>query len=115
MAGIERIRELESFLDLNPMGLHLGAEIAPTVDLYTLVGMVVLCHALPEVLARDVATIRTLEATGALCELEAGDRSPPRGPPPILAVRRRKIGFAAAATQAGNDTPASAARPGRAG
>ena len=92
------LRGLTSFVDLNPMGVEIGARVEATVDLATLIGMVVLAHPSPDIVASDVATVRALEASGGLLELssaaEAEEAEAASRPPAGLgAVRRRKIGF----------------------
>ena len=87
LPGIEMIHRLPSFLAHNPMGFTRGSKAPITIDLFTLVGMVVLHHATDAAIVdADAATIRRLEADGKLFEL-----APPAPPP-----RRRTIGFGVA-------------------
>ena len=80
------IHRLPSFLAHNPMGITRGSKAPITIDLFTLVGMVVLHHATDAAIVdADAATIRRLEADGKLFEL-----APPAPP------RRRTIGFGVA-------------------
>eukprot|EP00435_Cladocopium_sp_Y103_P069018 s865_g32.t1 len=60
-----KVRELSSvvFLEEN---LQAGGRLEKTVDLFGLVGMCVLVHSDPMVLASDIATIRSMEENGSL-------------------------------------------------
>lgn len=60
-----KVRELSSvvFLEEN---LQAGGRLEKTVDLFGLVGVCVLVHSDPMVLASDLATIRSMEENGSL-------------------------------------------------
>eukprot|EP00490_Sorites_sp_Unknown_P029638 CAMPEP_0114664610 /NCGR_PEP_ID=MMETSP0191-20121206/29109_1 /TAXON_ID=126664 /ORGANISM="Sorites sp." /LENGTH=146 /DNA_ID=CAMNT_0001907183 /DNA_START=1 /DNA_END=441 /DNA_ORIENTATION=+ len=61
----EKVRELPSvvFLEEN---LQPGHRVEKTIDLFSLVGMCVLVHSDPQVLANDLQTIRGMEEQGSL-------------------------------------------------
>ena len=61
----QKVRELQSvvFLEEN---LHAGHRVEKTIDLFSLVGMCVLVHSDPAVLASDLACIRQMEHDGSL-------------------------------------------------
>lgn len=58
--GYDRIRQLPSFLSMEAP-IRPGDEVVPSVDLMTAVGSVVIAHSNPQVLAKDLETIRQLE------------------------------------------------------
>ena len=77
--GFDAIRALESFLNLDAMGVVAGRQCSATVDLFSVAGMVVLAHPNAEVVAQDVGAIRELEARDAMFCLR------------MPSVRRRKV------------------------
>lgn len=60
-----KVRELSSVVFLEEF-LQAGGRLEKTVDLFGLVGMCVLVHSDPMVLASDLATIRSMEENGSL-------------------------------------------------
>ena len=67
--GFDKIMQLPSFLYLET-GVKPGTVVNYTTDLFTGVGSVILVHHDPEILARDVETIRQLEKDNELFEYE---------------------------------------------
>ena len=61
----QKVRDLQSvvFLEEN---LHAGHRVEKTIDLFSLIGMCVLVHSDPSVLAKDLDAIRDMEQSGSL-------------------------------------------------
>ena len=60
-----KVRELPSVVFLEEH-LHPGHRVEKTIDLFSLVGMCVMVHSDPSVLADDVQAIRQMEHNGSL-------------------------------------------------
>jgi hypothetical protein len=63
LPGVDKIRALPTFRKLE-LAVQPGMEQRCTTDCFTRPGSVQLAHEDPEVLARDVATVRSLEIEG---------------------------------------------------
>lgn len=71
--GYDVISLLPSFVCLNSH-IKKGTVVAPTVDMSTEAGNLVVMHKDPEVLARDIELIRQMETKRLLFDLEDGER-----------------------------------------
>jgi len=70
LAPLGAIRALDSFQYMQVAeAVAPGKMLEKTVDLFTGIGFVILCHADPASVERDVATIRKMEKEGPLVEL----------------------------------------------
>jgi len=70
VAPLAAIRELRSYQYMQVAeAVAPGKALVPTIDLFTGMGFVIVCHAEQAVVAEDVATIRALEDEGRLVEL----------------------------------------------
>eukprot|EP00929_Paragymnodinium_shiwhaense_P044432 TRINITY_DN227_c0_g1_i1.p1 TRINITY_DN227_c0_g1~~TRINITY_DN227_c0_g1_i1.p1 ORF type:complete len:531 (-),score=126.14 TRINITY_DN227_c0_g1_i1:246-1766(-) len=67
--GYDAIRKLRSFVSLEGE-VEAGQQIAPTVDMFTMVGSAMLVHKDEKVLRQDVAAIREMETDMELFEFE---------------------------------------------
>lgn len=72
---LEALRQLRSFVCMHvPSSITPGEPLAITVDIFTAVGFVILCHDDAAVVAADVAAIRALEDAGPLVDVASRDR-----------------------------------------
>jgi len=70
LAPLETVRALPSFQYMQVADIVApGKELAKTVDLFTGMGFVILCHADAAVVAKDEASIREMQDCGTLVEL----------------------------------------------
>lgn len=107
--GYRTLEGLESFVRLNPM-VGIGDKLYRTVDLFTVVAMVILVHSSPDVVAKDVATIRKLEEQAGLFETEgeaSRGGSCQQNPKPVR-VHRRKIAMGTSPKATGRVSDADA-------
>ena len=61
----QKVRDLESVVFLEE-GLAAGSHVQKSIDLFSLIGMCVLVHSDPSVLAKDLQAIRQMEERGSL-------------------------------------------------
>ena len=70
--GYDAIKQMQSYVHLET-GKKPGSKVARTVDIATDIGSVVMMHSNPDVLARDIATIRQMERDNSMFEFEEDD------------------------------------------
>ena len=61
----EQVQELQSCVSLDAH-IRDGDFVKPTIDVFTMLGLCVLVHSDPAVLARDLDSIRQMEHAGSL-------------------------------------------------
>ncbi|KAL3932384.1 MAG: hypothetical protein SGBAC_010875 [Bacillariaceae sp.] len=73
--GYDRIRNLPSFVHLES-SYGAGSKVNKTVDMITDIGCLILMHSDPNILAEDVAIIRSLEKSNSMFEYVTGEQVP---------------------------------------